>query len=669
MTAYRKPNNNVIFGSPKSLSIGWQATILAVGWSLLTLFTMGLDMWHTRQKSIEAGRLQARVAIEKDKIYRFWITRIGRVYGEIGENLRPNPHLSVPDRDIETTTGIKLTRITQDSMTRQVHDLVWSHSVLSGHITSLRPLRPMNTPDLWETNALRRFEQGEEEVSSLETDGDQEFMRLMRPLKMEASCMPCHGDQGYTVGDNRGGISVRVSMQEMWSLYNKQLLTIYFLYSGVWLVGLIGLGFGSRRLQRQMNQRFLVERNLQDFKLSLDNIHDSVLMFDADTHSVFYSNQGTVILTGFSESDLLQKSISDLLAPESSAPFTQILGPLYRREIESQTFECNFVHREGYPIPVEVHISYVVPRREAERFLIVARDIRERKTAEKEKEMMQTRLLQAQKLESIGQLAAGIAHEINTPLQFITSNMSFLKESFEDIIPIIDAYSQRASERGAGEVQQNEAMEELSTWRQEVDWEYLRREMPSAIMQSLDGLHRVGNLVLAMKSFSHPGSVEPVPENINSIIETTILISKNEWKYVADLQTDLAANLPPVPCLRNEIGQVLLNLIINAAQAIKGMKQSGQVERKGVIAIRSSQVGDSIEIAVQDNGGGIPPAIYDRIFEPFFTTKEVGQGSGQGLAICRDTIENKHLGQLTFSSEEGVGTIFYIRLPLQPVRT
>jgi PAS domain S-box-containing protein len=651
------------------VSIGRQFFVLAVSWSILTLLAMGFDMWNTWQKSLEAGRLQARAALEKDIGYRQWHAKIGKIYGTIGEYLQPNPYLNTTDRDVVTTTGVKLTLITPDLMIRQVHELAEKNSVLSGHITSLRPIRPENAPDDWEKAALEGFEHGEKEISSHEEVDQQEYMRMMRPLPVDDSCLSCHGQRDHKKGDVWGGISVRISMQEMRSLYTRHIFTVYLLYAAVWLVGLIGLGFGAWRLKSQIDQKIGVERALQDFKLSLDNINDSVLMFDTDNLNIFYSNQGAWNLTGFTENEILMKGLPDLICHNGLPSFYAILGPLYRREKESFTFETECIHHDGHPVPVEIHIAYVVPRAGADRFLAVIRDISERKAAEKEKEVMQAQLLQAQKLESVGQLAAGIAHEINTPLQFISTNVEFLRDAYRDIFHLLDI-TRKISDSTLSGQEADGGVQQLAEILADTDLDFLCEEIPPAIDQSLDGLQRVSSLVLAMKNFSHPGNREIHPEDLNSIVETTILISKNEWKSVADLKMQLAPDLPQVPCLRNEIGQVLLNLIINAAHALADCKKGGESEpEKGTITVATAIVGRYAEITVADTGAGIPVEIRNRIFDPFFTTKEVGKGSGQGLAICRDVIERKHKGFLTFSSEYGRGTTFSISLPLVPDQT
>lgn len=205
---------------------------------------------------------------------------------------------------------------------------------------------------------------------------------------------------------------------------------------------------------------------------------------------------------------------------------------------------------------------------------------------------------------------------------------------------------------------------EVSATRDSTDIEYLTEEIPKTIEQSLNGVLRVEKIVRAMKDFSHPGDEEKTLANINAILQTTATICRNEWKYVAELVTDLAEDLPLVPCFAPEIGQVFLNIIVNGAHAI-GETLEGGKKTMGTITIHSHLAGDMVQVRIQDSGDGIPEEVQQRIFEPFFTTKQRGKGTGQGLAIARRIVENKHHGQISFETEKGRGTTFVIELPLQ----
>jgi len=290
-------------------------------------------------------------------------------------------------------------------------------------------------------------------------------------------------------------------------------------------------------------------------------------------------------------------------------------------------------------------------------FIIIGADITERKAIE-------DTLAQAEKLKSIGRLAAGIAHEINTPTQYVGDNTRFLQEAFQDILHIFNTYAELFEAAKAGEVSAD-LIHRVQENIEDADVEYLSEEIPMAIEHTLEGVERIAKIVRAMKEFSHPGQEEMTAIDINRSIESTITVARNEWKYVAEMATDFDASLPLVPCLPGEFNQVILNLIINAAHAIGDalVKNSTQ---KGRITITTRHKDDWAEIQISDTGPGIPEEIRHRIFDPFFTTKEVGRGTGQGLAISHSVIIEKHGGTLNLETQEGKGTTFSIGLPLSP---
>jgi len=274
---------------------------------------------------------------------------------------------------------------------------------------------------------------------------------------------------------------------------------------------------------------------------------------------------------------------------------------------------------------------------------------------------LETQLAQTQKLESIGQLAAGIAHEINTPTQFISDNTRFIKDSFGDLEPLLKLCEQLVSDEGAvGE----DALAELVRHAREADLTFLVQEIPGALEESLGGLQRVSGIVGAMKEFSHPGSGEKEAIDLNRALESTATVSRNEWKYVAELVFDFDPELPAVACYPGEINQVFLNLLVNAAHAIDAKGSSGGV--LGRIDVRTRAFEDRVEVAISDDGCGIDAENVARIFDPFCTTKEVGKGTGQGLAITRSVIVDKHGGGVDVKSTPGAGTTFTLSLPLHP---
>lgn len=281
-----------------------------------------------------------------------------------------------------------------------------------------------------------------------------------------------------------------------------------------------------------------------------------------------------------------------------------------------------------------------------------------------EQKRMEIQLRQAQKLESIGQLTAGIAHEINTPTQYIGDNLVFLRQSFDayqSLLGQFQALLKRVEDGSAV----SDLVPAIQKEIEKADMAFLQEETPVAINQCQEGVHRVTKIVRAMKDFSHPGSATKTPVDLNRAIETTTLVCRSEWKYMAELEMDLDPELPAVPCLPDQINQVILNLVINAAHAIESAQKEAQGE-KGLIRVSTRSRGDFAEIRVQDSGTGIPEGIRSRIFDPFFTTKPVGKGTGQGLAIAYAIVVNQHGGTITVKSEVGKGTMFIIRLPFSP---
>jgi signal transduction histidine kinase len=276
---------------------------------------------------------------------------------------------------------------------------------------------------------------------------------------------------------------------------------------------------------------------------------------------------------------------------------------------------------------------------------------------------LEVQLAQTQPLESMGQLAAGIAHEINTPTQYIGDNVRFLQDAFNELKPLL--LHSRELSAATPATTEGESLWKLFKILPASEIDYLLREIPAAIEQSLEGVECVSKIVRSMKDFSHPGTAENQAVDINQALETTLTVSRNAWKYVAELQAELASGLPPLICRPGDLNQVFLNVIINAAHALEARLGENPRE-KGTLTVRTRCDGDCLVIQVQDTGIGIPQEIREHIFDPFFTTKKVGRGTGQGLAIARSIVVDRHGGTISFESEVGRGTTFTIRLPLDP---
>lgn len=296
----------------------------------------------------------------------------------------------------------------------------------------------------------------------------------------------------------------------------------------------------------------------------------------------------------------------------------------------------------------------------------VSRDITFRKAAEEERKELLAQLQLAQKLESIGRLAAGVAHEINTPTQFISDNTHFLSSAFGKLTKLLHCYRALQAATAVQGLLPNET-ENVAAQEKKIELDYLLKEIPNTIQQTLDGLGRVTKIVRSLKEFSHPDNSQCTAVDLNRVIETAINVARHEWKYVAEMVTDLDPALASVPCVVDEFNQVLLNLLINATHAIESaLKAQPESTTRGTITVRTRREEDWALVEISDTGTGIPQDIQHRIFEPFFTTKEIGKGTGQGLNLVHTIIVKHHQGTIKFTTTVGRGTTFHIRLPYNP---
>ncbi|MBW6439120.1 hypothetical protein KZ829_35880 [Actinoplanes hulinensis] len=291
--------------------------------------------------------------------------------------------------------------------------------------------------------------------------------------------------------------------------------------------------------------------------------------------------------------------------------------------------------------------------------VVVFRDI----TEEQQRRQREIESRHAQKLESLDRLSAGIAHEINTPIQFVGDNTRFLAGSCQAMIDLLLVYRECLSMPPASEpMPWQERLRRAQDAEEQADLEYLVEEVPLAVSQSLEGIERVASLVRAMKTFSYKDGGSAAYADLNEALRCTLTVARNEVTYVADVVLDLG-DLPEVLCHAGDLNQVFLNLLVNAADAMRGR------EGRGTITVTSRRDGPDAVITIADNGSGIPPEMHKVIFEPFFTTKELGKGTGQGLPLAHAVVVDKHGGAIELSSAPGEGTTFVLRLPVDGKRT
>ncbi len=410
----------------------------------------------------------------------------------------------------------------------------------------------------------------------------------------------------------------------------------------------------TSKLSQEIADRIRIETALRDSQHRIqavtDNLFEGVLVVDRDGMVVFSNRSAAALLGGGADDQLTDRHIDSVFTLSEGMQALTFNDSPFRRVAETGQLHQDddaVVHAStGRTLVVALACSPLIDGGKRMGAIISFRDIGAIKKAQQE-------ALQASKLASVGQLAAGIAHEINTPTQYIGDNLRFVGDAVAVVAPLV-ARCRVVLEEGG------ERTQALRHAFEAADIDYLMQELPVAIGQSLEGVGQVSRIVLAMKEFSHPGEREKVAVNLNRAVENTLAVSRNEWKHVAEVALDLDAGLPDILCMPGEINQVLLNLIVNASHAIQRARPVG----KGHIAIATRRRGDVVDIVVTDDGTGMSDDIKERIFDPFFNTKEVGMGTGQGLAICRDVVVSKHGGRITVDSEEGRGATFTVTLPI-----
>lgn len=401
-------------------------------------------------------------------------------------------------------------------------------------------------------------------------------------------------------------------------------------------------------IEDRSREVFLINEQLQASSAFLQELYrtmPSALLIIDDFGTVNSANTAAAQLLGYESPEGLNgKQIAAVFARGDD---------LQTAERTRRRVETSLLTLDGRDVPVLLSVAPVVRGSNGPVRVCMALDLRERQQLEIE-------LRHAQKLESVGRLAAGIAHEINTPTQFVSDSIHFVREAIDDLLRLFESYQ---ALRGWAEskAEAAELVQNVDDVADEIDVEYINDNLPKSLDRALDGLGRIATIVRSMKEFAHPDLREMTTVNLNQAIESTLTIARNEYKYVADLETSFG-DIPLVTCHAGDVNQAVLNVVVNAAHAIADSVKGTTL--KGHIKVWTQRDGDHVVIAVRDSGNGIPEGVRDRIFDPFFTTKEVGRGTGQGLSITRAVVVDKHGGSIHFETKVGGGTTFFIRLPV-----
>jgi len=375
----------------------------------------------------------------------------------------------------------------------------------------------------------------------------------------------------------------------------------------------------------------------------LEHALDAIVTADRDG-AIIEFNPAAAAMFEMSEKDALMRTIFDLFAPGDSREM--IRKTLAKEDETLLNKRVELLGRRSEDRAFAVEASMIgLTNRGRMIYTIIVKDLSEQKE-------LQMRVQQSNKLESLGRLATGVSHEVNTPNQYIGDNVRYVSDSFGDIVNLVEEYrSSIAPER----------REEIKALEDRADLEFVLEEIPRALGQALEGVDRVAAIVRSMKDFSHQGVQSLTTLDLNRVVTSTVTVARNEWKYVAEIEFDLAEDLPHIQGNPSALGQVVLNLVVNAAHAIKDRHEGGSL---GLIKISTREEGEWVVMRIADDGGGIPESVQKQMFDPFFTTKGVGIGTGQGLAIVHSVVVAGHHGEIKVESEMGRGTEFVIRIPI-----
>jgi two-component system NtrC family sensor kinase len=396
-----------------------------------------------------------------------------------------------------------------------------------------------------------------------------------------------------------------------------------------------------------------LEESEESLRLLFAAIPHAVWVYDAKTLRFLKVNEAASRRYGYSAEEFEGLTVGDLHPPaEASRLQATLAQPFNSADRWPPQGAWQHRTRAGDLLDVEIH-ARLLRFKNCAAILAVVQDVTDRKRLELD---LQT----SQRLEAVGHLAAGIAHEINTPIQFVGDNLHFLRDSFARRSAAAEQFASELHRAVlAGEARRS-VLEDWERAQEASDNEYLATEVPKALEQSLGGVERIATIVRAMKAFAHPGQMEKVAADLNKALADTLTVARNELKYVADVETDFG-DLPPVLCHLADLNQVFLNLLVNAAQAIGSVMEEGGV--KGRIRVKTRRDGNWVTVSISDTGCGIPAGIRSRVFDQFFTTKEVGRGTGQGLALARSIVVEKHGGRIDFEPNPPQGTTFVVSVP------
>ena len=590
--------------------------VLLAAWTILIAAVMGVSDYFDVREEQEIALNRASDSCQKDMVYRRWAALRGGVYVPLDKNTPPSPYLAhLPDRDITTTDGKRLTLVNPAYMTRMVHELGDKDYGLKGHLTSLKPLRSENAPDPWERKALEAFERGDRTYSEVLRQNGSTVLRYMGAFLVEPSCLGCHAQQGYQVGEVRGGISVTVPVGSgtaaLGLTHNALTLLIMAVF---WLLGGLGIIVWTRRLVRSARLQHGLQNELEESSRRFYQL------FKSSPAPMFIHRHGRFTEVNLAAARLLDADDPDALIGLEVLSF---IHPEYRYLVAERIHQVEatgdtappieevFLTYEGREVWVEVQTTFIeLPGGPA--ILVFAQSLTERRRLEEERRKMEAEIQHTQKLESLGSLAGGIAHDMNNVLAAILGMASLLQ---------------------------------------------MKRQGDEALLKPLrtieDAATRGRDLVKGLTDFARKGLQQAEQLDLNALLrkELDLLIRTSRQRFTFEVQLD--DTLPHIMGEQSTLGSAFMNLAVNAFDAMP---------RGGTFTVRTFLEDDQVCLEVIDTGEGIPAELLTRVTDPFFTTKPPGRGTGLGLAMVYGTVK-AHGGSLDIQSELGKGTCIRLRFP------
>lgn len=589
-------------------------------WTLLVAVSAAWNFYRNHEETVERARIEARTIFQHNLAYRRWNTALGGVYAEVTSENQPNPFLLSTRRDVVTKEGLRLTLINPFRMTKKAYELLSKQSPLASinRTISLKPLDPLNTPDNWEANALKAFEEGKTEVSEITEIHGLPYMRVLRPYMTEEGCLKCHGYQGYKAGDIRGAMSIAVPLQPYYDVAADSARIIVMSHLLLWLMGsgtIVLFSQGLRRYQRK------IEESERKFRIVSEFAYDFEFWIKENGEFVFMSPSCERI-TGYSQSEFMEKPdlLDTIVHPEDRDACHGHIADF--RTSSHEEMEFRIIAKDGqvkwlshYCGPIYVDGKFL-GRRSSNR------DLTERKKLE-------DTLLQARKMEALGQFAGGIAHDFNNVLTAINGFTYLLKDTPEEM-----------------DKDSAECLDQIS----------LAVKFGKNLTSNL--------LTFGRKQISNPVNVK-----LSQIINTISDMLKTLIPEEIALKISLAEDEGPIFADPYQIGQIIINLCTNAKDA---MLLGGKLHIKTELLLLKEKhagkystvtPGTYMMLSVRDTGTGMDEKTMNRIFEPFFSTKHSGKGTGLGLAIVQSIVRQHH-GFIDIESEAHKGTTFKIFFPV-----